>query len=87
MRKLLFALVAVAMGAFAFASGTPASAAAVGAVTAASDIIKTGTSSVSEQVGYRRPHWRHRHWRHRHWRRHHRRCFWRYGRRYCRWGW
>lgn len=94
MRKLLFALVAVAMGSFAFASGTPASAAVAGAVTSMSDIVKSGGSSIVDQVGYRRHyrggrHYRHRHWRprffrHRHYRSH-RNCWWRHGRRYCRW--
>jgi hypothetical protein len=55
MRKLLFALV-VAMGAFAFAGGTPASAAgAAGAVTGMSDMIKSDTSV--EQVRWVRRCW------------------------------
>jgi hypothetical protein len=89
MRKLLFALVIVAMGGFAFAGASPASAMTAGAVTGMSDIVKS--DSTVDKVAYR-CWWRygHRHcawypgWRHHGWG-HHRHCWWRYGRRYCRW--
>jgi hypothetical protein len=87
MRKLLFALV-VAMGAFAFAGGTPASAAgAAGAVTGMSDLVTPG-AGVDKVRWVRRCYWRyhrrvcrtvwrpgwrhHRRW-HRRWHRRHRR--------------
>jgi hypothetical protein len=82
MRKLLFALV-VAMGAFAFGGGTPASAAsAAGAVTGMSDLV-TSNNSVEQVRWVRRCWWRYhrrvcrtvwrpgRYWHRRHWRRHH----------------
>jgi hypothetical protein len=84
MRKLLFALVVVAMGGFAIAGGTPANAMTAGAVTGMSDIVKDNSSV--DQV---RCWWRygHRHctgwWRYHH--RHHRHCWWRHGHRHCRW--
>ena len=88
MRKLVFVLTALVMGAFAFASGSPVSAAPVGAVASMSDLVQVKTENVHYRRYWHRHRWhRHRHWHHRrHWRRHyHRRCFWRYGRRYCRW--
>jgi hypothetical protein len=42
MKKLLFALVMLMTGAFAFAAGSPASAMTAGAVTGVSDIVKPG---------------------------------------------
>jgi hypothetical protein len=84
MRKLLLALV-VAMGAFAFGGGTPASAAsAAGAVTGLSDLAMPGNTA--EQVRWVRRCWWHRGHRHcrRYWRpgwRHHRR----WHRRHRRW--
>jgi hypothetical protein len=98
MRKLLFALVVMAMGGFAFAGATPASAMSAGAVTGLSDIVRP--EAATEKVAWvRRCWWRYgrrhcrsywrpgygfrRHYGPRRW--HGRRCWWRYGRRHCRW--
>jgi hypothetical protein len=87
MRKLLFALVMVMTGAFAFGAATPASAMTAAPVAGMSDAVKT--DGVMQKVyHYRRGFcWRHPyHWRcqHRHYRRHyyrrhhhhHRRPWW-----------
>lgn len=67
MRKILFALIVMAMGGFAFAGATPASAMSAGAVTGLSDLVQTDTTA--EKVTWVR------------------RCWWSYGRRYCRTVW
>lgn len=85
MRKLIFALAVMVMGGFAMATGTPASAMSAGAVTTIGDIV---TANASTESVHWRPYW-HRHGHHRGYRhgwRHKRHCWWRYGRRYCRWG-
>jgi len=76
MRKLLFALVVMAVGGFAIAGSAPASAMTAGAVTGMSDIVK---DSSSVQKVY------HRGWWHRHHRHHRRHCWWRHHHRHCRW--
>jgi hypothetical protein len=95
MRKLLFALVVMTMGGFAFAGGSPASAMTAGATAGVNEIIKE-TSTVDQVRWVRRCWWSygHRHCRntwvsgYRYWKpwwgHHHRHCWWRYGRRYCR---
>lgn len=75
MRKLIFALAMLVVGAFAFGTGTPANAATAGSVTTLADIVKP--SNLGEKVHYRRRFcWRHPyHWRCR--RRYHRRYYYR----------
>jgi hypothetical protein len=87
MRKLLFALVMMVTGAFAFGGATPASAMAAAPVAGMSDVVKA--DSAMQQVtyyryGYRRFCWKypdhprcyrrrwHRHYRHDYWRPRHR---------------
>jgi hypothetical protein len=71
MRKLLFALAVLMTGAFAFAAGSPASAASAGAVSGLSDVVKSNPTV--EKVYHRRRHY----YRHHYYRRHHYRPYWR----------
>jgi hypothetical protein len=73
MRKLLFALVMMLTGAFAFGAGTPANAAtAAGPVSGLSEVIKTDAAAQNVQYYYRRHRYGYRRgfcWRHPyHWR-------------------
>lgn len=87
MRKLLFALALMVMGAFAFAAGTPASAMTAAPVAGMSDVVKADGLTQVRHWRHRRHHyWRHHHRRHHYWRYNHRRCWWHRGHRHCRWG-
>lgn len=83
MRKLLFALAMLMVGAFAFGTGSPASAAVTaGSVTGMSDIVKADNtlSKTYHRRGrycWNHPYsWRCRRHRHRHYRRHYYRRYW-----------
>jgi chitodextrinase len=55
MRKLLFALVLMMTGAFAFGAGTPAKAMTAGGITGVGDVVNS--TGATEQVYYRRHDW------------------------------
>ena len=60
MRKMLFAFAILVTGAFAFAAGSPASAATVNPITGMSNVVQS-TETV-ENVGYRDGYYRRRYY-------------------------
>ena len=87
MRKTLFALAVMVMGAFAFAAGTPAQAMEAGPLASITGVAKATQADTVEKVDWRHRRfcWRHPyHWSCRHHRRHHR-CWWHHGHRRCNW--